>query len=72
MISVLYKLIIFTGDVVMSPVGTGGDSGDPGIQLANALAACILSNKLAHSHRQWAASQLVKIINFKHLLYNDS
>ena len=51
-----------TSDVLMSPVGTSSEGADPGIQLANALSACILSNKLAHSQRQWAASQLVDCI----------
>ncbi|KAG0725049.1 putative E3 ubiquitin-protein ligase HERC1 [Chionoecetes opilio] len=43
-----------------SPLGNSWESqGDPAIQLANALGACILSTHLPHSHRQWAATQLV-------------
>ncbi|XP_063888404.1 probable E3 ubiquitin-protein ligase HERC1 isoform X2 [Scylla paramamosain] len=46
-----------------SPLGNAGESqGDPAIQLANALGACILSTHLPHSHRQWAATQLVECI----------
>ncbi|MPC18905.1 putative E3 ubiquitin-protein ligase HERC1 [Portunus trituberculatus] len=46
-----------------SPIGNGGENqGDPAIQLANALGACILSTHLPHSHRQWAATQLVECI----------
>ncbi|XP_042891775.1 probable E3 ubiquitin-protein ligase HERC1 isoform X3 [Penaeus japonicus] len=50
------------GEAVTSPVTASGGQGDPGIQLANALAACILSTRLPHSHRQWAATQLVECI----------
>ena len=32
------------------------------LQLANALAACVLSNRLGSSHRQWAAQQLVNTV----------
>ncbi|XP_042204293.1 probable E3 ubiquitin-protein ligase HERC1, partial [Homarus americanus] len=52
----------FPGDGAVSPVTVGGGQGDPGIQLANALSACILSTHLPHSHRQWAATQLVECI----------
>ncbi|XP_071541149.1 LOW QUALITY PROTEIN: probable E3 ubiquitin-protein ligase HERC1 [Panulirus ornatus] len=50
------------GDNILSPARANGGQGDPGIQLANALAACILSTHLPHSHRQWAATQLVECI----------
>lgn len=32
------------------------------LELANALAACVLSAKLTSKHRQWAAQQLVKAL----------
>lgn len=32
------------------------------LHLANALAACVLSGRLASHHRQWAAEQLVKTL----------
>ncbi|KAK7085895.1 hypothetical protein SK128_025642 [Halocaridina rubra] len=50
------------GDAVLSPVTANGGNSDPGIQLANALAACVMSTKLPHNHRQWAATQLVECI----------
>ncbi|KAK8725820.1 hypothetical protein OTU49_010497, partial [Cherax quadricarinatus] len=61
------------GEGTMSPLAAGGGQGDPGIQLANALAACILSTHLPHSHRQWAATQLVECIGGRaRLVENDS
>lgn len=46
-----------------SPLGNSWETqGDPAIQLANALGACILSTHLPHSHCQWAATQLVECI----------
>lgn len=32
------------------------------LELANALAACVLSARLTSKHRQWAAQQLVKAL----------
>lgn len=52
---------MFTGEVSSPVSGCGGSEGqgDAAIQLANALSACVLSTHLPHSHRQWAATQLV-------------
>ncbi|XP_069958426.1 probable E3 ubiquitin-protein ligase HERC1 isoform X4 [Cherax quadricarinatus] len=67
------SLIHLAGEGTMSPLAAGGGQGDPGIQLANALAACILSTHLPHSHRQWAATQLVECIGGRaRLVENDS
>lgn len=59
MVTLSNDFILSVGEAVTSPVTASGGQGDPGIQLANALAACILSTRLPHSHRQWAATQLV-------------